>query len=251
MHPRLECVVHRKLKSFAATMSRNNNLILVVSACLLTVAMACGCGHSTSANAPSPPQSPSGKMAIAKEAMDSSADASPSPQATAHSASQGNSAETSASPAGIAAAQPAQSSGQRPPADRQPVRPGEAEKITFEDLLLVEGVGLQADVVFRPFMLTERVKELDGKRVSLSGYMYGGVASARGIKEFILLRQKECKFGPGGQADHLAQVALQKGTTIDFTTAPVKVEATLKVEPFEGPDGNTWSIYRLEDAQLR
>jgi hypothetical protein len=191
---------------------------------------------------------PSAKEAPnAKEEMDPSADASPLPEATAHSASQGNSAETSAAPAGIAAAQPAQSSGQRPPADRQPVRPGEAEKITFEDLLL----GMQADVVFRPFMITERVKELDGKRVSLSGYMYGGVASARGIKEFILLRQKECKFGPGGQADHLAQVALQKGTTTDFTTGPVKVEATLKVEPFEGPDGNTWSIYRLEDAQLR
>ena len=28
-------------------------------------------------------------------------------------------------------------------------------------------------------------------------------------------------------------------------------EGTLKLAPFEGPDGNTWSIYRLEDAQIR
>ena len=26
---------------------------------------------------------------------------------------------------------------------------------------------------------------------------------------------------------------------------PVTVEGTLKVEPYEGPDGNTWSVYRM------
>jgi len=137
----------------------------------------------------------------------------------------------------------------RPPADRTARRPGEAEKITFEDLNL----GMQMDVVFREFMLlnNERVKELDGKRVSLTGYMHPGVASSRGIKEFILLRNKECKFGPGGQADHLAQVYLRTGETTDFTPGPVKVEANLKVTDFRGPDDNTWAIYRLEDAVIR
>lgn len=134
-----------------------------------------------------------------------------------------------------------------PPADRTPRRPAEAEKITFEDLNL----GLQPDVVFRPFMLSDRVRELDGKRVSLVGYMHPGVASARGIHEFVLLRNKECKFGPGGQADHLAQVYLRKGETTNFTPGAVKVEGTLRIEPFQGPDGNTWSIYRMEDAQIR
>jgi hypothetical protein len=64
-----------------------------------------------------------------------------------------------------------------------------------------------------------------------------------------LLKNTECKFGPGGQADHLAQVYLAEGTTISFTPKPVKVEATLKVEPYEGSDGNTWAIYRLEEAK--
>lgn len=134
-----------------------------------------------------------------------------------------------------------------PPADRTPRRPGEAEKITFEDLNL----GLQPDVVFRPFMLSDRVRELEGKRVSIVGYMHPGVATARGIREFVLLRNKECKFGPGGQADHLAQIYLRKGESIDFTPGAVKVEGTLRIEPFQGPDGNTWSIYRMEDAQIR
>jgi hypothetical protein len=134
-----------------------------------------------------------------------------------------------------------------PPADRAPRKPGDAEKITFEDLIL----GMQADVVFRPFMLTDRAKQLEGQRVSISGYMHGGVQSTRANKEFILLRNTECKFGPGGQADHLAQVYLRKGTTTEFTGKPVKVEGNLKVEPFEGTDGNTWAIYQLEDAQIK
>ena len=134
-----------------------------------------------------------------------------------------------------------------PPADRAPRKPGDAEKITFEDLIL----GMQADVVFRPFMLTDRAKALEGQRVSISGYMHGGVESTRANKEFILLRNTECKFGPGGQADHLAQIYLRKGTTTEFTGKPVKVEGDLVIEPFEGTDGNTWAIYQLQDAQIK
>jgi hypothetical protein len=137
--------------------------------------------------------------------------------------------------------------GQRPPADRTPARPGQAEKITFEDLNL----GMEADMVFRPFMLlaSERVKELEGKRISIVGYMHPP-ESQRGIKQFILLKNTQCKFGPGGQADHLADIHLRNGQSTKYTPSPLKVEGTLKIEPFEGPDGNTWSIYRLEDAQI-
>jgi len=139
--------------------------------------------------------------------------------------------------------------GKRPPADRLPSRPGEAEKITFDDLYL----GMQADVVFRPYMIPEghRVKELEGKAISLSGYMHGAQLSQRGIAKFVLLKNTECKFGPGGQADHLAQVILRDGTTTEFTNAPVKVEGILKVVPYEGVDGNTWAIYNLEEARIR
>ena len=66
----------------------------------------------------------------------------------------------------------------------------------------------------------------------------------------MLLKNTECKFGPGGQADHLAQVYLKADAATVYTQKPVKVEATLKVQPFEGSDGNTWSIYRLEDAKV-
>jgi hypothetical protein len=136
---------------------------------------------------------------------------------------------------------------QRPPADRSVTKPGDAEKITWDDVNL----GMQADVVFRPFMISDRVKELEGKRISIIGYMHGGQAGQRGIKEFILLKNTQCKFGPGGQADHLADVKLKADSSVLFTPSPIKVEGTLVLEPFQGPDGNTWSIYRLEAAQVR
>jgi hypothetical protein len=129
---------------------------------------------------------------------------------------------------------------------RAPARAGEAEKISFDDLV----IGLQADVVYRPWMMGDRPKELDGKKVRLSGYMHGGVGAAQ-TKEFVLLRNLECKFGPGGQADHLTQVYMKPGTTTHYSgKEPIKVEGTLKIEPFIGTDGNTWSLYRIEDAAV-
>jgi hypothetical protein len=148
------------------------------------------------------------------------------------------------SPAEVPAAVPA--ADRRPTADRGPSRLGDVEKITFDDL----NVGMQADMVFRPFLLTDRVKELDGKRVAIKGYIHPG-ATGKGIKEFVLLRNLQCKFGAGGQADHLAQVFMRKGNTVDYRLEDVKIEGILKVQPFEGPDGNTWSIYRLEDTVAR
>jgi hypothetical protein len=134
----------------------------------------------------------------------------------------------------------------RAPADRGPTRPGDAEKITFDDLNL----GMQQDMVFRPFLVTERVQELDGKKVRITGFIHAGAAGLKGIREFVLLKNTECKFGAGGQADHLAMVYLTPGETTKYQLAAIKVEGTLKVKPYEGTDGNTWSVYDLADAKV-
>jgi hypothetical protein len=147
----------------------------------------------------------------------------------------------------IQPAPPAPPVSQRPRADRGPVRAGGVEKITFEDLNL----GMQADMVYRDFMLSDRVKELEGRRISIAGYMHAGQEAQRGIKRFILLKNTQCKFGPGGQADHLTDVVLRDGATTSFTPSDVKIEGIFRIAPFQGNDGNTWSIYRLEDAQVR
>jgi hypothetical protein len=151
-----------------------------------------------------------------------------------------------AAPAGHAPTRPVST---RPKADREFTADG-VEKITFDDLIL----GMQADMVFRPWMLEVndgRARELEGKRIRLPGVMWGGVKSGKNNKEFVLLRNKECKFGPGGQADHVAVVKMKEGHTADYTPDTVRVEGTLAIEPSQGDDGNTWYIYVIKDAVLK
>ncbi|WP_254506841.1 hypothetical protein [Anatilimnocola floriformis] len=135
----------------------------------------------------------------------------------------------------------------RPKADRTPRKPGDPIKITFDNIIL----GMQADIPFRPWMLKDEVKDLEGQRISITGVMHGNVDKPKANKKFILLRNKECKYGPGGQADHLAMVEMKPGQAIDFTTATVVVEGKLKIVPETGDDGNTWSLYILEDATAK
>ncbi len=137
----------------------------------------------------------------------------------------------------------------RPKADREPTKPGDPEKITFDDLIL----GMQADMVFRPFMLTDRAKELEGKRVRLTGEMYAGsVAGSEKLKEFIVLRNRECKYGAGGQADHVADVLMKEGHTTKFTIGTIRVEGTLRINPVnDDKTGVTNHIYVLEDAVVK
>jgi len=210
------------------------------AAALLTAILAAvGCGHESAAGQANHEAAvPPAEVALAPAKAPAVAIEEP--------ANSDPPAEVAVAQASAAEPVPAKPKGQRPPADRGPTRPGEAEKITFDDLNL----GMQADMVYRPFLLTDRVKELDGKRVSIVGYMHGGVDSAKNNKKFILLKNTECKFGPGGQADHLADVQLKAGETTRLTRDAVKVEGTLNIEAYEGPDGNTWSIYRLEDAKI-
>ena len=108
-------------------------------------------------------------------------------------------------------------------------------------------IGMQADVVYRPFFLQNnpQTEVLDGKRVRIGGFMHGGVSQPSNLEEFILLKNNRCKYGPGGQADHLIRVFVKKGVRVDFTTEMVYVEGVLTLQPEQGPDGNTWSIYDL------
>lgn len=121
------------------------------------------------------------------------------------------------------------------------------EVISFDDLNL----GLEADVRFRTFMLDDkRAQDLMDKRVNLGGYI-SPTDRLKGITDFILLRNLECKFGPGGKADHLVHVLMNEDAAADFTDKVVYVEGTLKLNPFHAPDGSaTWSIYDLHGVSV-
>ena len=110
---------------------------------------------------------------------------------------------------------------------------------------------MKLDSTFTPELLTERVKKLHGQRVSIKGFIYAaGIFQQTGIRKFPLVKNTQCKFGPGGLAYCVILVSLKDDVTTNFTLQPVTVEGILKIEPFEGPDGITWSVYRLEGEQV-
>ena len=151
-----------------------------------------------------------------------------------------------AAAAPTAPVKPEDSASTRPKADREPTKPGDPEKITFDDLVL----GMQSDMVYRPFMLTDRAKQLEGKRVRLSGDMWPYDASKK-VKEFIILRNNKCLYGKGGQADHVALILMKEGHTIAYTSKTVRIEGKLKIVPVNGDDGNTKHLYVLEEAEAK
>jgi hypothetical protein len=138
----------------------------------------------------------------------------------------GNSAPGDANPA---AATP------KPRGDGRPI------SITFDDLALE----MKEDSVFDPKLLTPRVKQLDGQRVCIRGFIYPSVMQQTGITRFPLVKNTECKFGPGGVAHHIIVVEMQPKASTSFTVRPIAVEGVFTVRPWTGPDGMTWTIYHM------
>jgi hypothetical protein len=113
--------------------------------------------------------------------------------------------------------------------------------ITFDDL----DIQMEPDTLFEPYMLTQRVRDLEGKQVRITGFMCAGSIFGSKTRQFILLREKECPYGRGGQAHHAIAVELVD-QAVPFTTDAVTVEGTFTVQPFTGENGTTWSLYHLE-----
>lgn len=110
---------------------------------------------------------------------------------------------------------------------------------------------LGEDNHFEPWMVSGRVKELVGKRVRVQGFMYAGGLSQRGnIREFPLIRELGCEFGKGAPAWHVIMVELEGKRRTEYKAEQVTVEGILRVRPYNGTDGKTWSVYFLEGTNV-
>lgn len=114
--------------------------------------------------------------------------------------------------------------------------------VTFDDLV----IDMQQDQKFNPKMLTKKVVDLNNQRVKIQGFIFPALPIAKGIKTFPLVKNTECRFGPGGTAHHLVDVKMANGATVDYTTRIVTIEGILTIKPYVGFDGNTWSIYEMK-----
>jgi hypothetical protein len=109
---------------------------------------------------------------------------------------------------------------------------------------------MPADAVFDESMLTDRIRQLDGRRVRIRGFIFPAVFQQKGITKFPLVMNTQCKFGPGGEAHCIIIVDMVEGVTADYTIRPIAVQGTLTVQPWNGPDGNTWALYHMTGEQV-
>ena len=120
--------------------------------------------------------------------------------------------------------------------------PNDAVEITFDDLALP----IEPGDKFHDELLTSRAKELLDQRIRLEGVMYPA-DKLNEIESFVLLRSYRMGYAQQ-PADEMISVKLRAGSLATFRNKAITIEGVLRLSPFDGPNGATWSIYDLEDA---
>ena len=124
-------------------------------------------------------------------------------------------------------------------------------EINFDDLQFP----IEKDQPFEDDLLTDDVRKLDDRDVTLRGYILPTTLfKNHDIDEFVLVRDnQECCFGPGAALFDCVIVKLQGGVTTDFVTRPVTVTGKFEIDTKsyeypgrDGPNGTThFAIFRL------
>ena len=118
--------------------------------------------------------------------------------------------------------------------------------ITFDDLTFK----MEKDETFKRSMLTDEIRALEGKHIKIRGFMQPAFKRS-GIKTFVFVRDnQECCFGPGAALYDCMIVKMKRGTSTTFKVRSFAVEGEFDLKEYEGPDGKTWAIFRLNDASI-
>ncbi len=123
-------------------------------------------------------------------------------------------------------------------------------EISFDDLKFDIEKGGDYD----PSMLTDEIRGLDGKRISIRGFILPSTLFREtNIDEFVLVRDnQECCFGPGAALFDCVVVNLVGGTRTDFTTRAVTVSGTFRLKEYRYPDGvGHFAIFNLEGTSVK
>ena len=128
--------------------------------------------------------------------------------------------------------------------------------INFDDLKF----DLEKDAPFDASMITAGLKQLDGRDVTLRGYILPSTLfSETNISQFVLVRDnQECCFGPGAALYDCVMVQMVEGNTTDFVTRPVTVAGRFVIDtesyrypPGLSPNGAThMAVFRIEGLKV-
>jgi hypothetical protein len=127
------------------------------------------------------------------------------------------------------------------------VPPGTAKEVTFDDIKL----DMKKDDPFEASLLTDKVKDLEGKPIRIRGFIRPGYQET-GIKQFILVRDnQECCFGPGALLHDCIIVEMVGPATATFTVRPVSVEGVFSIRELKGLKGKHLAIYHLDGKEVK
>jgi hypothetical protein len=123
-----------------------------------------------------------------------------------------------------------------------------ARDITFDDVKF----DIEKGAPFDAKMLTEKIRDLNGKPIRVRGYMLPSFQQT-GIKQFILVRDnQECCFGPKAALYDCMVVDMAGGATTDFNVVPITIEGTFSIREVKSPDGSYHlAIYHLDATSVK
>lgn len=138
----------------------------------------------------------------------------------------------------------------RPLADKARTTALAKGEISFDDLVF----DIEKGGKYEPSMLTDKIRELNGKKVKLRGFILPSTLYREtNIDEFVLVRDnQECCFGPGAALYDCVVVNLVKGVTTDYTTRAVTVSGTFKLKEYKYPDDTGhFAVFNLEGTEVK
>lgn len=99
--------------------------------------------------------------------------------------------------------------------------------------------------------IPEKLKALQGKEVSLAGYMIP-MSEALDVTEFMLVQMPffGCCYSVPPEPNETVMVKMQKGKTTPYVYSPIRVTGLFKIQETK-IDGFAVSIYEIEASQVK
>lgn len=126
--------------------------------------------------------------------------------------------------------------------------PQDALRISYDDFDLLKILNMEPVTTNAPNLLPDWLKDLDGQRVRVRGFMYPPFQET-GIVVFVLARDNQiCCFGRNPKVYDLVKVTMRKGTSTDYIqNRPFDVVGVFHIRPQVDED-TLVSLYEMDDA---
>ncbi|QDU46759.1 hypothetical protein Mal52_52810 [Symmachiella dynata] len=129
------------------------------------------------------------------------------------------------------------------------VEPDGALRVSYDDVDLLKILNMDPVSLDAPELMPKWLKDLDGKRIRLRGFMYPPFSDTEN-SSFILARDNEiCCFGRNPKPYDVIQIVMRKGVTTKYIqNRPFDVVGTFHIEMLTYDDKKVDGLYLIDDA---